>query len=186
MVSIVPPRRPRALFLQSLTLSSALEHARLYSSLVRVVSSNLIISDEYGWTTPTNEWALRHKFTTKFYNCTLSQLIKKKQNILYNEFVCQERKKIRKYGTVETTQKKYSKTIKGRNIFCKISAQPHSSLCIQLFNKGNNGENNRLSLGQEFVLEMCGLLLASGRGRCAVAQILIWSKFLGRKIYGEV
>ena len=102
MVSIAPPRRPRALFLQSLTLSSALEHARLYSSLIRVVSSNLIISDEYGWTTPTNEWALRHKFTTKFYNCTLSQLIKKKQNILYDEFVCQERKKIRKYGTVET------------------------------------------------------------------------------------
>ena len=106
----------------------------------------------------------------------LSQLIKKKkQNILFDEFVYHERKKIRKYGTVETipfTQKKYSKTIKGRNIFCKISAQPHSSLCIQLFDKGNNGENNRLSLGQEFVLEMCGLLLASGRGRCAVAQIL--------------
>ena len=190
MVSIVPPWRPRALFLQSLTLSSALEHARLYSSLVRVVSWNLIISDEYGWTTPTNEWALRHKFATKFYNCMLVQLIKKKkQNILFDEFVYHERKKIRKYGTVETipfTQKKYSKTIKGRNIFCKISAQPHSSLCIQLFDKGNNGENNRLSLGQEFVLEMCGLLLASGRGRCAVAQILTWSKFLGRKIYGKV
>ena len=103
MVSIVPPWRPRALFLQSLTLSSALEHARLYSSLVRVVSWNLIISDEYGWTTLTNEWALRHKFATKFYNCMLSQLIKKKkQNILFDEFVCHERKKIRKYGAVET------------------------------------------------------------------------------------
>lgn len=163
MVSIVPPWRPRALFLQSLTLSSALKHARLYSSLVRVVSWNLIISDEYGWTTPTNEWALRHKFAPKFYNCMLSQLIKKKkQNILFDEFVCHERKKIRKYGTVETIlslRKNTPKTIKEPNIFCKISAQPHSSLCIQLFDKGNNGENNRLSLGRELVLGKCGLLL---------------------------
>ena len=162
MVSIVPPWRPRALFLQSLTLSSALKHARLYSSLVRVVSWNLIISDEYGWTTPTNEWALRHKFATKFCNCMLSQLIKKKNKTFCLMNSCVTRGKNQKVWHCRNysfTQKKYSKTIKEPNIFCKISAQPHSSLCIQLFYKGNNGENNRLSLGRELVLGKCGLLL---------------------------
>ena len=163
MVSIVPPWRPRALFLQSLTLSSALEHARLYSSLVRVVSWNLIISDEYGWTTLTNDWALRHKFATKFYNCMLSQLIKKKKtkHSVWWIRVSREEKnqKVWRCRNYSFTQKKYSKTIKEPNIFCKISAQPHSSLCIQLFYKGNNGENNRLSMGRELVLGKCGLLL---------------------------
>ena len=135
MVSIVPPWRPRALFLQSLTLSSALKHARLYSSLVRVVSWNLIISDEYGWTTPTNEWALRHKFAPKFYNCMLSQLIKKKkQNILFDEFVYHERKKIRKYGTVETIlspRKNTPKLLKNEIFSARF---PHSPILHYAYN----------------------------------------------------
>ena len=38
-------------------------------------------------------------------------------------------------------------------ILGKISAQPHTTLCIQLLDRENNGKNNRLPLGKQICLQ---------------------------------
>ena len=54
-----------------------------------------------------------------------------------------------RFGILQVKQRSYSWAYSYINSFGKISAQPHTKLCIQFLNRENNDKNNTLPLGKQ-------------------------------------
>ena len=48
-----------------------------------------------------------------------------------------------------------------KSIFGKISAQPHTTLCIQFLARENSDKNNTFPLGKQIYLQLCGNFTAN-------------------------
>ena len=73
---------------------------------------------------------------------------------------------LKKFSSIRATLRKWSEKILG-----KISAQPHTTLCIQFLDWENNDKNNRLPLGKQICFTIVW-------GCAEILPNLIWSELL--------